>query len=61
MLHLNCKVKKMFFFPFIHFSNDYEQNSKNLNAPIYIPEIRKKTLVYEKGWVIKHIKAPALV
>ena len=27
----------------------------------HIPEIRKEILVYEKGGVIKHIKAPAIV
>ena len=54
------KIQKRCFFPFIHFSNDSKQKIQFLWHP-HIGETHTKNLVYEKGRVIKHIKAPGRV
>ena len=54
MVNLDKQIKvKKCFFPFVYFSNDLKQN-------VYIGEIRTQILVYEIGWVIKHVKAPSI-
>ena len=46
-----------FLCPLIH---DFKLNVKFLIAPL-IPEISTDILVYEKGGLLKHINAPAIV